>query len=176
MPAVCCLAKWCTIAQQEIKTKTNISQSLESKLQSSPYINKNNDHEEEKRKKKTFSFCTTFVYILIWTAINVNNLNMFRKNPAYGRHRISQPMRIIEPFLFPDLKKKINAERLFVLKALQVGPQMHQSNTSHAWPIHRNNSLFLRLYESVGECTSPLVEHLPHMADPCMHFRTTPCF
>ena len=30
------------------------------------------------------------------------------------------------------------------------------------------NSLFLRLYESVDQCTSPLVEHLPRVDDPCI--------
>ena len=39
-----------------------------------------------------------------------------------------------------------------------------------------NDSLFLRLYESVDECTSPPFKHLPHVADPCMQSRTTPCF
>ena len=39
-----------------------------------------------------------------------------------------------------------------------------------------NNSAFLRLYMSVDECTSPLVEHLPRTADPCMQSKTTPCF
>ena len=39
-----------------------------------------------------------------------------------------------------------------------------------------NNSSLLRLYESVDECTSSLVEHLQHMADPCMQPRTIPCF
>ena len=45
------------------------------------------------------------------------------KNPAYGRHRISRPMRIEAP-IFLLLKKKIkkfNPERLLVFKALGVG-------------------------------------------------------
>ena len=39
-----------------------------------------------------------------------------------------------------------------------------------------NNSLFLRLHKSVDKYTSPLVEHLPRVADPCMQSRTTPHF
>ena len=53
-------------------------------------------------------------------------------------------------------KKKSTPERLLVLKALRVGPQMHQSSslgpsTGAIW----NNSLFLWLYESVDKGTSP---------------------
>ena len=67
--------------------------------------------------------------------------------------------------------KKFNPERLLVFKALRVGPQMHQSNTFRAWTFHGCNLkqlLVLRLHKSVDEFTSPLVEHLPHMDDPCM--------
>ena len=63
----------------------------------------------------------------------------------------------------------LNPERLLVFKALRVGPQMHQSTSptpttlgpsmGAIWKI----SLFLRLYDSVDECTSPLVEHLLRM-------------
>ena len=60
-------------------------------------------------------------------------------------------------------------------KALWVGPQMHQSTSPPVGAIW-NNSLFLRLYESVDKCTSPLVEHLPRVDDPCIQFRTTPLF
>ena len=48
------------------------------------------------------------------------------KNLAYGRHRISRPMRIKAPIFFL-FKKKFNPEQLLVFKALQVGQQMHQS-------------------------------------------------
>ena len=61
-------------------------------------------------------------------------------------------------------------------KALWVSPQMHQANISHPWTIHSCNLeqlLVLRLYESVGECTSPLVQHLPRVAYPCLQSRTT---
>ena len=61
------------------------------------------------------------------------------KNPAYGRHRISRPMRI-------------------------------EKNSI------RNDSLFLRLYELVPKCTSPLVEHLPRVDLPRVQSTTTPCF
>ena len=38
------------------------------------------------------------------------------------------------------------------------------------------NSLFLRHYESVHKCTSPPVEHLPHMDHPWVQSGTTACF
>ena len=67
-------------------------------------------------------------------------------------------------------------------RALRVGQRVHQS-TSRTPPMRgqsmyaiQNNSLFLGLYESVNECTSPLVKHLPRVDDPCMQSRTTPCF
>ena len=67
-----------------------------------------------------------------------------------------------------------NLEQLLVFKALQVGSRVHQS-TSQTPPTRRrsmyviqNNSLFLGLYESVDECTSPLVEHLPRVKNPFM--------
>ena len=74
------------------------------------------------------------------------------------------------------LKKKFNPEQLLVYKALQVGPQMHQS-TSRTPPTSGpsmgaiwNNSSFLRLYKSVDECTSLQVKHLPcvtiHVCNP----------
>ena len=78
--------------------------------------------------------------------------------------------------------KKINPERLLIFKTLQVGPQMHQStsltpptrglSTGAIW----NNCSFLRLYKLVDTCTSQLGEHLPCVDNPCMQFRTTPCF
>ena len=112
---------------------------------------------------------------------------LMNKNHAYGRQRISRPMRIVGPIQFwkgcvINLKKrkKFNPEWLLVFKALQIGPQMHQSmsrapptcgpSTGAIW----NNSLFLRLYESVDEYTSPLVKHLPRVDNPCMQSRTTP--
>ena len=49
---------------------------------------------------------------------------------------------------------------------------MREPFTGAIW----NNSSFLRLYKSVDECSSPLVEHLPRIADPCMQSRTTPRF
>ena len=39
-----------------------------------------------------------------------------------------------------------------------------------------NDTPFLRPYESVNKCTSPLVEHLPRVDNPYMQSRTTPCF
>ena len=79
-------------------------------------------------------------------------------------------------------KKKINPDQLLVFKALQVGPQMHQS-TSQTPPTHgpstgaiSKNSLFLRLYKLVDKCTSPQVKHLPRMDNPCTQSRTIPCF
>ena len=77
------------------------------------------------------------------------------------------------------LFKKIQSGTTPCFKALRVGPQMHQLNTVRCEPFMGaiwNNSLFLRLYESVDKCTSPLVEHLPIMVDPCMQSRITPCF
>ena len=76
----------------------------------------------------------------------------------------------------------VQSGRNLVFKALWVGRQVHQS-TSRTPPTHgrsmyaiQNNSLFLGLYESVEECTSPLVKHLPRVGDPCMQSRTTPHF
>ena len=90
-------------------------------------------------------------------------------------------MRIKATIFFSSEKKfKIfNPEQLLVFKALQVSPQMHQSNTSHACTIHGCNLeklLVLRLYELVDECTSPLVEHLPYMANLCMPLSTNSLF
>ena len=71
---------------------------------------------------------------------------------------------------------------LSIFKALWVGQRVHQS-TSRTPPTGgrsmyaiQNNSFFLGLYELVDECTSSLVEHLPHMNNPCMQSRTTHCF
>ena len=106
--------------------------------------------------------------------------------------------------VFEDLRKILNLERKtgkrgnYILctiwqiffkygwqvffKVLQVGPQMHRStsqtpskcrpSTGAIW----NNSSCLRLYKLVNECTSPLVEHLPRMDNPCMQSRTTLSF
>ena len=72
------------------------------------------------------------------------------------------------------MKQVINIDILLVFKALRIDPQMHQStnqipptggpSTGAIW----YNSLFLTLFESVDECTSPLVEHLPHVDNPYM--------
>ena len=77
-------------------------------------------------------------------------------------------------FLLKKNKLQFNPERILVLKALRVGPKMHQS-TSPSPPRRGpstdatlNNSLFLRLYESVHKCTSPLVKHLPRVDHQCM--------
>ena len=83
-----------------------------------------------------------------------------------------------------SLKKYIyiNPEQLLVFKALQIGAQMHQSGSRTAptrgpsTGVIWNNSSFLRLYKSVDECTSPIVEHLPRMDNPCMQLRTTLVF
>ena len=110
------------------------------------------------------------------------NGTLAKKNSAYGRQRVSQPMQIEALIFFVEEKIYINPERLLVFKALRVGPQMHQS-TSRTPPTRGpsqsaiwNNSLFLRLLKSVDECTSPLVKHLPRVDDPCKQSRTTPCF
>ena len=69
-----------------------------------------------------------------------------------------------------------------LFRALQVGRRVHQS-TSRTPPTHgqsmyaiQNNSSFLRHFELVDERTSPLAEHLPRVADPCMQSRMTPRF
>ena len=51
-------------------------------------------------------------------------------------------------------------------------PPKRGPSTGAIW----KNSLFLRLYELVDECTSPLVKHLPCVYDPCMQSRTTAHF
>ena len=96
------------------------------------------------------------------------------RNPTQGRHQISQPMRIEAPILFCKKKIYIYPERFLIIRALRVGPQMHQS-TSQTPPMCGpstgaiwNNSLFLRLNELVKMCTSPLVVHLPRMDDLCI--------
>ena len=79
-------------------------------------------------------------------------------------------------------KKKFNTEWLLVLRALWVGPQIHQS-TSQTPPTCEpspgaigNNSSFIRLYELVDECTSRLVKHLPQVDNACMQSRKIPFF
>ena len=62
---------------------------------------------------------------------------------------------------------------------LYTNAPLHQSNTSHAWTFHGCNLeqvLVLSLCESVNECTSPLVKHLPCVDDQCTQSKTTPCF
>ena len=75
-----------------------------------------------------------------------------------------------------------NLKQLLLFKALRVGRQVHQS-TSQTPPTHgrsmyaiQNNSSFLGLNELVNECTSPPVEHLPRVDNPCMQSGTTPCY
>ena len=107
--------------------------------------------------------------------------NAKNKNPKYGRHRFSLSMQIKAAIFFVIIekkKKKIYLEQLLIFKALSVCPQMHQS-TSQTHPMHGhstgaiwNNSSFLRLYKSVNECTSPIVEHLPHMDNLYIQSRT----
>ena len=103
------------------------------------------------------------------------------KNPAYGTHQIFQPIQLIAPIYFFGIfekRKSIRNNFMFlrlyelVHKCTSHTPLTHGPFTSAIW----NNSLFLRLYESADECTSPLVEHLPRVADPCMQSRTTPHF
>ena len=98
------------------------------------------------------------------------SLGLQKKN-AYGRHQISwlMPMEASIYFLLKKINKKNNP--------LRVGPQMHQS-TSQTPPTHGpstgkiwNNSSFLRVYESVDKCTSPLVKNLPRV-DAGMQFVT----
>ena len=75
-----------------------------------------------------------------------------------------------------------NLKQLLVFKSVRVGWRVHQS-TSQTSPTcgpstgaFWNNSLILRLYESVDECTSPLVKNLPRVDDPCMQSRTIDWF
>ena len=101
---------------------------------------------------------------------NASSSNSFSETPNFS----TNADRSTNIFLF---KKKIYPERLLIFKAQRVGPQMHQStsqtpptcgsSTRAIW----NNSLFLRLYELVDKCTSPLVEHLPHVNNKCMQSR-----
>ena len=128
---------------------------------------------------RPFIFCMSILGFVV---------KLIQQNPEYGRQRISRPLRIAGSIQFWRdcliylLKKKINPEQLLVFKALQIGPQMHQStsltprtrgpSTGAIW----NNSSLLRLYKSVDECTSPQVKHLPRVDNPCMQFRTTPSF
>ena len=51
--------------------------------------------------------------------------------------------------IFFSNKKKFNLELLLVFKALQVRPQMHQSNTSHAWTIHGCNLEQLLVFKTL---------------------------
>ena len=53
-------------------------------------------------------------------------LKRVKKSLAYGRHQISQPMRI-DTYIFFVWKKINSPERPLFFRALQVGPQMHQS-------------------------------------------------
>ena len=99
------------------------------------------------------------------------------QNPAYGRHRISWPMRIKAPmfffldfFLYSILNNSLFL-RLYesVHKCTSWTPLTHGPFMGAIW----NNSLFLGLYETVDDCTSPLLEHLPNVANLCMQSRTT---
>ena len=58
-------------------------------------------------------------------------------------HGIFQMMWIIAPIILAIFyfrkKIKFNMEWLLIFKVVRVGPQMHQSNTSHVWTIHRCN-------------------------------------
>ena len=129
-----------------------------------------------------------------------HSVSLQQKDTAYGRHQISQPMRIIAPIFFSGEKNLIRNNSLF-LRLLEFGhkcssppvehlPRMdlrvcrrvHQS-TSQTPPTRgrsmfaiQDNSLFLGLYESVIECTSPLVKHIPRLVNPCMQSRTSPRF
>ena len=120
----------------------------------------------QRHNKSLWSVHTTF-----------SPLEASTKNPAYGRHQISWPMRIGK-----QKRKKFNPERLLVLKALWVRPQVHQC-TSWTPPMHEPstgaiwiNSSCLGLYESVDECTSPPVKHRPRVDDSCMQSGTTLLF
>ena len=87
----------------------------------------------------TVSFFIFFILLSKVHADAINDLQYYSdkmatisemslKNPAYGRHLVSHPMRI-EATIFFLCKKKIYLEQLLVFKALQVGPQMHQSTS-----------------------------------------------
>ena len=104
------------------------------------------------------------------TKLNHTQKSSLRETP----NLLTNAERNTNSCLLKRRKKSINPERLLVFKALQVGPQMHQS-TSQKPPTHGpstgaiwNISLFLRLYVVVDECTSPLVKHLLRMEDPCI--------
>ena len=116
-----------------------------------------------------------------WFVSHVYSLKpIVKKNPACGRHQIFWPMRIIAPIFFVGKKNiyLIRKDSLFlglyesVNKCTSRTPLTRGPFTGAIW----NHSLFLRLYESIDKCSSPLVEHLPRVANPCMQSRITPRF
>ena len=49
-------------------------------------------------------YINIYIYIYIWTSRlldHIGQVGRFVENPAYGRHRISRPMRIVGPLFFP---------------------------------------------------------------------------
>ena len=135
---------------------------------------------------KIFPYCFfwAFSFIVSCTKIYIPHILSFPKKSNIGEtpNLSTDADRSTNIFQLENNKIKSNPERLHVFKALRVGPQMHQS-TSQTHPRRGpttgaiwNNSSFLRLFKSIYECTSPLVEHLPCVDNPCMQSKTTPCF
>ena len=109
---------------------------------------------------------------------SICNNSSFKRSTSWSKNAPVQQSNTSHAWTFHGC----NLEQLLVFKALRVDQRVHQS-TSHAPQTRgqsmyavQNNSLFLGLYESVDECTSQLVEHLPSVDDPCMQSITTLCF
>ena len=81
---------------------------------------------------------------VVCLCVCVINVYMVNKNPAYGRHQISGPMRIKAPIFFLETNFTNS-----IRKALWVGPQMRQSITSHAWTIHGCNLEQLLVFKAI---------------------------